>query len=58
MFARRGVTAGRARPSTVAASGFLAGLLGTPAAAVMLALAAVLQVGGFLAIRRLAQVVE
>jgi tight adherence protein B len=36
--------------------GFLATLLGSPAAAVLLALAAVLQVLGFLAIRRLSQV--
>ncbi len=38
--------------------GFLATLLASPPAAVLLALAAVLQVLGFLAIRRLAQVVE
>lgn len=38
--------------------GFLAGLLASPPAAVMLALAAGLQVAGFLAIRRLSQVVE
>lgn len=38
--------------------GFLATLLSSPPAAVLLALAAVLQVMGFLAIRRLAQVVE
>lgn len=38
--------------------GFVAGLLGSPASAVLLALAAVLQVVGFLAIRRFARVVE
>lgn len=38
--------------------GFLAKLLGTPPAAAMLALAAILQLVGFLAIRRLARVVE
>ena len=38
--------------------GFIAGLLGSPASAVLLALAAVLQVVGFLAIRRFARVVE
>ena len=38
--------------------GFLARLLGTPAAAVLLALAAALQVLGFLAIRRIARVGE
>jgi tight adherence protein B len=38
--------------------GFLAKLLGTPSAAVMLLLAGGLQVAGFLAIRRLARVVE
>jgi len=38
--------------------GFFAGLLASPPAAVLLVLAAVLQVLGFLAIRRLAQVVE
>jgi len=38
--------------------GFLATLLASPPAAVLLALAAALQVVGFLAIRRLAQVVE
>lgn len=36
--------------------GFVAGMLAEPAAAVMLALAAALQVGGFLAIRRLGRV--
>ncbi len=38
--------------------GFVAGLLASPPAAVMLALAAGLQVAGFFAIRRLSQVVE
>jgi tight adherence protein B len=38
--------------------GFAAKLLGTPAAAAMLVLAAALQLAGFLAIRRLARVVE
>jgi tight adherence protein B len=38
--------------------GFLAGLLASPPAAVLLALAAALQVLGFLAIRRFARVVE
>jgi len=38
--------------------GFLAGLLAVPAAAVMLALAATLQLAGFLAIRRLSRVVD
>lgn len=38
--------------------GFIAGLLASPPAAVLLALAAALQVVGFLAIRRFAQVVE
>lgn len=38
--------------------GFIAGLLGSPVSAVLLALAAVLQVVGFLAIRRFARVVE
>jgi tight adherence protein B len=38
--------------------GFLAGLLGAPPAAVLLALAAALQLAGFVAIRRLAKVVE
>ncbi|HEX7058458.1 MAG TPA: type II secretion system F family protein [Solirubrobacterales bacterium] len=38
--------------------GFLAKLLGAPAAAVLLALAAALQVAGFFAIRRLSKVVE
>jgi tight adherence protein B len=38
--------------------GFLAKVLGAPGAAVLLALAAALQLCGFLAIRRLAQVVE
>jgi tight adherence protein B len=38
--------------------GFLGGLLGSPAAAVMLALAAAPQVAGFVAIGRLARVVE
>jgi tight adherence protein B len=38
--------------------GFFAGLLASPPAAVLLVLAAVLQLLGFLAIRRLAQVVE
>lgn len=38
--------------------GFIAGLLASPPAAVLLALAAVLQVLGFLAIRRLSQVAE
>jgi Flp pilus assembly protein TadB len=38
--------------------GFLLGLLGSPATAVLLALAAALQLAGFVAIRRLAQVVE
>lgn len=38
--------------------GFLARLLASPPAALMLALAAVLQLGGFLAIRRFARVVE
>jgi tight adherence protein B len=38
--------------------GFLAGLLGSPAAALLLAFAAVLQVAGFVAIARLARVVE
>jgi len=38
--------------------GFLARLLGSPAAALLLALAAALQVAGFLAIRRFARVVE
>lgn len=38
--------------------GFIAGLLASPPAAILLALAAVLQVAGFLAIRRLAQVAE
>jgi tight adherence protein B len=40
------------------APGFLAGLLATPAAAVLLALAAVLQIVGFFAIRRFSQVAE
>jgi Flp pilus assembly protein TadB len=38
--------------------GFLAKILGAPASAVLLAMAAALQIAGFLAIRRLAQVVE
>jgi tight adherence protein B len=38
--------------------GFLEGLLASPPAAVLLGMAAALQVAGFLAIRRLAQVVE
>jgi tight adherence protein B len=38
--------------------GFLARLLGSPAAAILLALAAALQVAGFVAIRRLSRVVE
>lgn len=38
--------------------GFLAGLLGSPPATAMLALAAALQVAGFVAIRRLSRVVE
>ncbi len=38
--------------------GFLAGLVASPPAAVLLALAAALQVAGFFAIRRFAQVVE
>jgi tight adherence protein B len=38
--------------------GFLAKLLGSPAAALLLALAAALQVAGFVAIRRFARVVE
>ena len=38
--------------------GFLAKLLGAPASAAMLVLAAALQVGGFFAIRRLSKVVE
>jgi tight adherence protein B len=38
--------------------GFLVGLLGSPATAVLLALAAALQLAGFVAIRRLARVVE
>jgi tight adherence protein B len=38
--------------------GFVAGLLGSPPAAVLLTLAAALQIGGFVAIRRLARVVE
>jgi tight adherence protein B len=38
--------------------GFLAGLLGSPAAAVLLALAAALQLAGFIVIRRFARVVE
>jgi tight adherence protein B len=38
--------------------GFLAGLLGAPASAVLLALAASLQLAGFVAIRRLSRVVE
>jgi len=38
--------------------GFLAKLLGTPAAAAMLVFAAVLQLAGFVAIRRLSRVVE
>lgn len=38
--------------------GFLAGVLGAPAAAVLLALAAALQLGGFVAIRRLSRVAE
>lgn len=38
--------------------GFLAGVLGEPAAAVLVALAAVLQLVGFVAIRRIAKVVE
>ncbi len=38
--------------------GFLAKVLGAPRSAVLLALAAVLQLGGFLMIRRLSQVVE
>jgi tight adherence protein B len=38
--------------------GFLARLLGSPASAVLLALAGVLQLGGFVAIRRFSQVVE
>jgi tight adherence protein B len=38
--------------------GFLAGLLGAPPAAALLALAAALQLGGFVAIRRLARVIE
>jgi tight adherence protein B len=38
--------------------GFLATLLASPAAAVLLALAAVLQLVGFFAIRRFSQVVE
>ncbi len=38
--------------------GFLVGLLGSPATAVLLAFAAALQLAGFVAIRRLARVVE
>jgi Flp pilus assembly protein TadB len=38
--------------------GFLGKLLATPAAASLLAFAALLQLGGFFAIRRLAQVAE
>jgi len=38
--------------------GFLAKLLGSPASALLLALAALLQLAGFVAIRRLSQVVE
>jgi tight adherence protein B len=38
--------------------GFLAKLLGSPAAAILLALAAALQLAGFVAIRRLSRVVE
>lgn len=38
--------------------GFLAKVLGSPASALLLVLAALLQFGGFVAIRRLAQVVE
>jgi tight adherence protein B len=38
--------------------GFLLGLLGSPATAVLLALAAALQLAGFVAIRRLSRVVE
>ena len=38
--------------------GFLAKLLGSPASAVLLALAAALQLAGFVAIRRLSRVVE
>ena len=38
--------------------GFLAKLLGSPASAVLLALAAALQLVGFVAIRRLSRVVE
>jgi tight adherence protein B len=38
--------------------GFLAGILGSPAAAVLLAFAAALQVAGFVAIKRLSRVVE
>lgn len=38
--------------------GFLAGLLGSPPSAAMLALAAALQVAGFVAIKRLSRVVE
>ncbi len=40
------------------APGFLAGLLATPAAAIMLAVAGLLQLAGFAAIRRFARVVE
>ena len=38
--------------------GFLAGVLGAPPSAALLALAAVLQLGGFVAIRRLSRVIE
>jgi len=38
--------------------GFLAGVLGSPASAVLVALAAALQLAGFVAIRRLSRVVE
>jgi len=38
--------------------GFIGGLLGSPAAAVLLALAAALQVAGFVAIRRFSRVVD
>jgi tight adherence protein B len=38
--------------------GFLAGILGSPGAAVLLAFAAALQIAGFVAIRRLSRVVE
>ena len=38
--------------------GFLAKVLGTPVSAVLLALAAALQLAGFVAIRRLSKVVE